>query len=176
MPQNIRLMPGDVVFRRGSGMLSYAVMAADPDGNYSHVGIVADSAGKMMIIHAVPGEPDYEGDKDRVKMDTPEKFYNSIYATIGAVCRTGNRKMATKASWEAIRIYKKKTLFDHDYDRKDSTKMYCSELVERAYEKAGCKLTADSCGRVLNMPGIHTRCLLPSDIYKSAWLKPIKSF
>lgn len=25
-----------------------------------------------MIVHAVPDEPDFEGDPDRVKMETPE--------------------------------------------------------------------------------------------------------
>ena len=37
-------------------------MAADRGGSYSHVGMVVDSCGVMMVVHAVPDEPDYEGD------------------------------------------------------------------------------------------------------------------
>ena len=44
---------------------SQAVLLAEKDGAYSHTGIVVDSAGVLMIVHAVPGEPDFEGDEDR---------------------------------------------------------------------------------------------------------------
>ena len=66
MPATVKLHSGDVVFRRGMSLTSHAVLAADAQGNYSHVGIVVDSAGKKMIVHAVPGEPDFDGDVDRV--------------------------------------------------------------------------------------------------------------
>ena len=71
LPADLQLQEGDVVFRRGGGFTSHAVLMADRGGIYSHVGIVADSAGQLMVVHAVPGEPDYEGDEDRVKMDCP---------------------------------------------------------------------------------------------------------
>lgn len=75
LPEGCELHAGDVVFRRGSGLTSHAVLAADRYGAYSHIGIVVDSCGVMMVVHAVPGEPDYEGDPDRVKMDTPKRFF-----------------------------------------------------------------------------------------------------
>ena len=74
MPDDCTLHTGDVVFRRGSGLTSRTVIALDEKGEYSHVGIVVDSAGVKMVVHAVPDEPDFEGDPDRVKMDTPEQF------------------------------------------------------------------------------------------------------
>ena len=78
LPPDVVLQTGDVVFRLGGGAMSHAVAYIDRDGAYSHVGIVVDSAGKKMIVHAVPGEPDFDGDPDRVKMDTPERFFSSI--------------------------------------------------------------------------------------------------
>ena len=66
-PAGCELKTGDIVFRRGGGISSHAVMMADRNGRYSHVGIVVDSAGKKMIVHAVPDEPDFEGDPDRAR-------------------------------------------------------------------------------------------------------------
>lgn len=45
-PAGCELKTGDIVFRRGGGISSHAVMMADRNGRYSHVGIVVDSAGK----------------------------------------------------------------------------------------------------------------------------------
>ena len=58
---------GDLAFRRGTGLTSRVVLAADKSGAYSHVGILKWMDGKWHVIHAVPGEPDYRGDEDRVK-------------------------------------------------------------------------------------------------------------
>ena len=98
MPANCTLHIGDVVLRRGSGLTSRTVLALDEKGEYSHVGIVVDSAGVKMVVHAVPDEPDYEGDPDRVKMDTPEQFFSSVYAQTGEVCRYKDSLAARKAA------------------------------------------------------------------------------
>lgn len=168
IPDNCRLSAGDVVFRKGEGMTSRAVVFADKGGVYSHVGIVADSAGIPMIIHAVPGEPDFDGDPDRVKMDTPRKFFSSVNASAGEVCRfRGSPEVARRAAMYAIQVYRRGTLFDHDYDATDTTKMYCCELVEAAYTHAGMPLT-DGRKHCLSFPGMGTyRCMLPSDILNS---------
>lgn len=47
LPAGLRLSVGDVVFRRGGGFTSHAVLMADNGGVYSHVGIVADSGGHL---------------------------------------------------------------------------------------------------------------------------------
>ena len=70
MPDTTVVRAGDIVFRRGGGFTSHAVVTLDARGYYSHVGMVVDTAGRMMVVHAVPGEPDYEGDPDRVKLDS----------------------------------------------------------------------------------------------------------
>ncbi len=138
LPEGCELRAGDVVFRRGSGLTSRAVLAADRNGAYSHIGIVVDSCGVMMVVHAVPGEPDYEGDPDRVKMDTPQRFFSSMNARIGEVKRLcGDSATAARAARFAMEVYRRGTLFDHDYDDSDTTKMYCCELVDFVYRKPG---------------------------------------
>jgi len=116
LPDSIRLCPGDVVLRRGFGFTSHAVLVADRGGGYSHVGIVVDSAGAMMVVHAVPDEPDYDGDADRVKMDIPTRFYAPENAETGRVMRCKDSTAAARAALVAMRVYARGTLFDHDYD------------------------------------------------------------
>lgn len=177
LPDNCRLQAGDVVFRKGGGTTSRFVTFADNGGTYSHVGIAVDSAGTVMIVHAVPGEPDFKGDPDRVKMETPQKFFSSVNAVCGEVRRLRtDTAAARRAALYAMQVYRRGTLFDHDYDDGDTTKMYCCELVEAAYMHAGKTLTG---GRRhnLNFPGVKTGlCILPSDILESPGLMKVISF
>ena len=177
LPEGCELRTGDVVFRRGSGLTSRAVLAADRNGAYSHIGIVVDSCGVMMVVHAVPGEPDYEGDPDRVKMDTPQRFFSSMNARIGEVKRLrGDSATALRAARFAVDVYKRGTLFDHDYDDSDTTKMYCCELIDFVYRKAGRPLAGQK-RHYFHLPGLNPiRCILPSDICNSGKLDTVMSF
>lgn len=175
LPADVRLRAGDVVFRRGGSVLSRSVVALDAKGKYSHVGIVVDSAGQAMVIHAVPQEPDFEGDPDRVKMDPPERFFSIRNAVVGEVCRMQDSLAAEAAAREAWRLYRKRLLFDHDYDGEDSTRMYCTELVASAYERAGVGLLTGS-PRHIDLPGLRVECYFPSDIYESGLLESVRKF
>ena len=175
LPDTIKLRTGDVVFRRGEGITSRVVLAADPQGNYSHIGIVVDSAGSPMIVHAVPGEADFEGDVDRVKMDKPEIFFSTDRASKGEVCRPADSTTARKAAETALRLYYKNVLFDDAFDDNDTTKMYCTELVAYAFRLAGINLT-EGRRHTVDLPIISTECILPSDIHSSKYLRTIIMF
>lgn len=170
LPDDFQLESGDVVFRRGGGLISHAVLAADVGGNYSHLGIVVDSAGVKMVVHAVPGEPDFDGDVDRVKMDTPDHFFSTQYTSIGEICRPRDPHVGKKAAEAAIWLYKRGALFDHDYDDKDTSKMHCTELVVYVYRKAGYELIGDERHNV-DLPFFKAKCIFPSDIYSSDFLE-----
>lgn len=175
LPDGLVLADGDIVFRRGSGLMSHTVVAAD-GGRYSHVGIVVDSAGVKMIVHAVPDEPDFPGDIDRVKMESPRKFFSTLNANVGEVMRHADKQVAHEAAREAMRLYRCGLLFDHDYDDNDSTKLYCSELVERAYLGAGVSL-AEKRRHDFVVPGFHfEHVIMPSDIYENNRLRTIARF
>lgn len=176
MPGDIRLRPGDLVLRRGIGLTSRVVLAADEGSGYSHVGMVVDSCGVVMVVHAVPDEPDDKGGCDMVKMEPPERFYFSIRAERGLVLRHHDRNVAEAAATVAMRMYRRKVLFDHDYDDRDTTRMYCCELVEFAYTEAGRPLT---CGRRHNytLPGMRfEHLILPSDFILSGHLETVAEF
>ena len=170
LPDDFQLESVDVVFRRGGGLISHAVLAADVDGDYSHLGIVVDSAGVKMVIHAVPGEPDFDGDEDRVKMDTPDHFFSTQYTTIGEICRPRDPFVGKKAAEVSFGQYRKGVLFDHDYDDGDTLKMYCTELVVYAYRMAGYELIGYERHNV-DLPFFKAKCIFPSDIYSSDFLE-----
>lgn len=81
------LADGDLAFRRGTGLLSHVVTSASKDGVYSHVGILKQIDNEWFVIHAVPDEPDFEGDTDRVKTDPLSRFFAEDRAVRGAIAR-----------------------------------------------------------------------------------------
>lgn len=175
MPDTTVVRPGDIVFRRGGGFTSHAVVTLDAHGYYSHVGMVVDTAGRMMVVHAVPGEPDFEGDPDRVKLDSLQKFFSSLYTDCGEVCRVSDAKVAGKAAEVAKQVLRRNTLFDHDYRNDDSTQMYCTELVLYAYRKAGLRLT-DKEPHYVELPLLKSSVYYPSDVYFSKKIHSITKF
>ena len=174
---DVTLKAGDIVLRCGSGMTSRVVRFADDGGIYSHVGIVVDSAGMMMVVHAVPDEHDTPDDVDRIKMDYPERFFSSIRANNGCVLRCIDSLAARRAALVALGVYRRRVLFDQDYDISDTTKMYCSEFVEYAYGKAAGFSITDGRRHDVNLPAIDFEdVILPSDFVESSRLRTVVVF
>lgn len=175
LPDSVQLEEGDIVFRRGGGIESHAVMMIDNEGEYSHVGIVVDTLGRKMIVHAVPGEPDFKGDVDRVKLDSVEKFFAPTNAIRGAVSRPKDSISARRAARRALAIYRRGVLFDHDYDMSDTTRLYCTELVLHVFSREGVSLVSSKPSHV-ELPMLKADVYYPSDIYQSAALSKIIFF
>lgn len=173
--QTIRFQKGDIVFREGRGWESRIIQMMNPHGKYTHAGIVTDSGSTWMVIHAVPNEPDYEGDVDRVKMEPVTAFFDQSRAIHGEVKRIDDTDKAQKAASVAFRLYRQHTPFDHAYDDTDSTRMYCTELVDFAFRKAGINLT-DKQDRRNGFTGFTGNYLFPSDLCESPYLTSIFKF
>lgn len=175
MPVEI-LADGDLVFRRGTGLLSHVVTSASKDGVYSHIGILKKIADEWFVIHAVPDEPDFEGDSDRVKIDSLSRFFMSDRAVRGMIARiTEDTLAASKAACTACEMARQGILFDHDYNLADTSRMYCSELVEFAYRKAGICLSEGRRTQI-HVPAMGGTYLMPDDIARNKKLKIIYSF
>lgn len=173
-PENI-LHEGDLALRKGDGLAGRLILTVDKNSKYSHIGIVIRHDEKWKVIHAVPGEPDFEGDKDRVKMEDVHTFFEKNRALSGAIMRIENESIAKTAAQKALNLYQQNILFDHDYNIEDTTKMYCTELIHHVFKEAGTDLTQ---GRksTINLLGSNTVYILPSDIQKNSELKIIYNF
>lgn len=170
------LHEGDIVFRRGTGLVSRAVLTADRKGIYSHIGIIVKDKKVWKVVHAVPGEPDFEKDPDRIKMETTEVFFSKQKAICGAVMRVKDEPLKSiKAAKRAIHLFRKRILFDHEYNLDDSSKMYCTELINYIYKQEGIDLTKGKYSKI-NIPGFSGTYLLPGDIQQSDKLASIFHF
>lgn len=158
---------GDLVFRRGLGAKSHAVVAADVGGVYSHSGIVVKSDSGFMIVHISPGEREVGEIEDRIKMETPGLFFAADRAQHGAVYRLQESlNICTAAAQQAVRLHSKGVRFDHDYLLNDSTEMYCTELMWYVYRLAGKDITN----------GKYDTHIFPSAIYENKELSIIYKF
>ena len=152
------------------------VLAADSEGRYSHTGILKKERGAWYVIHAVPGEPDFKGDADRIKMEPVERFFDAGKAARGAVMHVqADSALACRAARSALGLFRKHLLFDHDYDLNDTTEMYCTELIDYVYRKEGIDLSEGRTTSV-NIPGMSGDYLMPNDIAQSGRLCLIYCF
>ncbi|MDD4637547.1 MAG: YiiX/YebB-like N1pC/P60 family cysteine hydrolase [Bacteroidales bacterium] len=172
---NVSFQEGDLVFRRGSGIASRAVLTADAGGSYSHVGIIVKEGAAWKVIHITPGEAP-KGEKDSVKSESLSQFFQASRAVCGAVLRfTGDPLLSKRAALEAMTVCRRKILFDHAYDLNDTTTMYCTELIRFVYLKAEVDLSGGKTER-LHIPGFNGDYLFPSQILKSPFLREIERF
>ena len=168
-----RLVEGDLVFRRGTGVVGHIVTSVDRLGNYSHVGIAVKRDGEWCVVHAVPHEPDFEGDIDRVKCERLESFVKRYKEGAMGHYRVLVEDSARKvAANNALRLSSLRIPFDHDYNLEDSTAFYCTELVEYLYLLSGISLSGGRRTEV-SFPSLAGNYIMPSDLTESELLEPI---
>uniref|UniRef100_UPI003FEF7241 YiiX/YebB-like N1pC/P60 family cysteine hydrolase n=1 Tax=Alloprevotella sp. TaxID=1872471 RepID=UPI003FEF7241 len=169
------LREGDVIFRRGTSANSRMVTLLQ--GFYSHVGIVADSSGKgdLRILHAVPDEPDFPGDHDRIKMDRLETYLSPKRAEAACLMRQNNAQAAHQAACHALLLWKKGIRFDAQYNEQDTTEMYCTEFVAYVYKQAGIDIAGNK-RDTIQTPWFSAKCLMPYHLQQCKKLKRVLSY
>ena len=167
---NEKIEEGDLVFRRGTGVVGRIVTSVDTRGQFSHVGVAVIKDGVWHIIHAVPHEPDFEGDVDRVKCEPLAGFVGRYESGAVGIYRVNiseeGREIAIQNAW---RLSRENRAFDHEYDTDDTTKLYCTELVEHIYKLAGVSLSGGRRTR-LSFPTLSGEYIMPSDMTDSELL------
>ncbi len=171
LPPDSLLRDGDLVFRLGVGVNSRIVLAADGEGVYSHTGVLKQERGTWYVIHAVPDEPEFAGDEDRVKQEPLARFFAADRAAKGVVMRTdASDSLAARAAHIAWEVCQRGILFDHRYDLTDTTEMYCTELIQYAYLKQGIDLAE---GNISPFPFLGRKCILPGDLIRGNHLSVV---
>lgn len=168
-----KLADGDLLFRKGTGVVGRIVTSVDSEGQYSHVGIVVQRDGEWYVVHAVPDEHEFKGDFDRVKCEPIRRFTDRYpNADLGLYRPQVAEDKVRVAVSNALRLSDERVHFDHDYDLTDTTKLYCTELVEYVYSLAGVSLSEGRRTNItfIGMSGPH---IMPSDLTQSKLLKPI---
>ncbi len=168
-----RLEQGDLVFRRGTGVVGHIVTSVDSRGEYSHVGIAVIKDGAWCVVHAVPHEPEFEGDIDRVKCEPLRSFVGRYKeGAVGHYRVMTDKRHREIAAENALRLSSRNIPFDHDYNLEDSTAFYCTELVEYLYLLSDISLSQGRRTEV-GFPTLAGVYIMPSDLTESELLKPI---
>jgi len=170
----LNLQNGDLIFRRGTSIESQIVLLTDQESEYSHVGMIYKTNGKLFVIHTVPKEAD--ADPGYIKLESIDEFLSEGKAERLAVYRLiqNSSEKINIASSYAYNCYIKNYRFDNNYDLVSDKKLYCTELIWKAYKLAGIDLV---CNRLKNINIIVTSrtMIMPSSIIESKLLKKIYS-
>jgi len=145
--EGVGLVVGDLIFRRTAGLLGNIVLASDRASDFSHVGIIVSVHPEVSVVHAEPGSTQRErGGVERVPLaaflTSPEVTGVAIYRL-----RPNNTDASRRAVLWALDHARRHTPFDGGLSLSDTTAVYCTELVWRAYQKAGVTLVEPSSSR-----------------------------
>jgi hypothetical protein len=136
---------------------------------YSHVGLVVLENGRPFIIHADPG---HDATTDKVMKEPWDAVISPKYITGATIFRLADLsaadRLGTQASTVAQQFWRDALPFDHEFDLTTPEKVYCTELVWRAYMAAGIDLRRSSFGS-------DRKYLLPSDLIESKLLLEIST-
>ena len=142
------LQEGDLIFRRGNGLESQAVVVADKGAEYSHVGLLVYQKNGWKVLHAVPGEEEETGGKQVIKLDDLSLFIQPDRCVKACVLRYDTNEAARETlKQQGLRLFDKALLFDHQYRKSDTTQMYCTEFVCYLYQFIGVDLAEGRCHR-----------------------------
>lgn len=166
---------GDLIFRRGLSLSSHAVLLSDKNSRFSHVGMIRILNGKAFVVHAVPGESEQE--VEYLKMEPVSEFLDKEKATLGAIYRLKNadKEKNLIVAKKVEGFARKKLTFDNKYDLESDNKLYCTELIWKAYKSIGIDLTEGKRNK-LNFPIGPSEIILPSLIQHSSLLEEIYLF
>ncbi len=173
--EDYKLKNGDLVFRKGLSIESQAVLLADANGIYSHVGIVVFQNKIPYIIHIVPDS--MENTIDYAQMEKLNDFFDPKYAVIGCVLRLKLEfeNQISNTSDSALKFYNDKVIFDGAYDLVTNDKMYCTELVWKAYKVNNIDLINENLSTI-NLPLMKNKIIFPSALINSPYMEIIYYF
>ncbi len=167
-----KLAQGDLLFRKGESLVSHLVDIGDKHSVYSHVGVVFRDTCGWFVIHAVPGETDYRGEEERLKIEPLQDYLAHDKAVAFSLQRfTLTKTQVTALKNEAIQYNLHPPLFDHDFDL-NNDKLYCTEFIYKLYMAIGIDLTAGHFTH-LKLPTFTGDFIMPSDLLRTKQLSEI---
>jgi len=157
---------GDLILRCGRSTESFAVYLADANADFTHIGIISIENDIPYVIHAVPSKTNL------IQKEKLSTFLNSTNASKFAIYRSNfNEVYLDKVVKTANSYYLNKYEFDTKYDLTTNTKLYCTELVLKAFNTVGDTLKVKS--KELNyIIGKHL-IIFPSEFTKSPFFTRI---
>lgn len=133
--------PGDLIFRKGSGLVSALILSGNPEGiALTHTGVIIHSKvsspanEKRKLDPAALQVVDIVGDQfnNRIRVTSLASFVkNSVE---GSICILRFRKDPSEGSSiarAALLQWEQKIPFDYDFNLDDHDSLYCTEMVQQ---------------------------------------------
>ncbi len=129
------LRSGYIVLRMGLGADSRLLAQMNrKDKSYSHCGIVMVENGYPFVYHSIGGENNPD---ERLRRDSAKFFFSPVYNTAIAVVQYDLDSIKIAELGKVVRAYyKQRPKFDMKFDLRTDDKLYCSEFVSKALNKA----------------------------------------
>jgi hypothetical protein len=139
--------PGDLVVRLTDDVVSDVIKNMnESDKAFSHAGIVVMEGNRKMVCNINPDDKENTG-ADTIRHEPLDSFVNPRYNLTAALFRYSFTDAEQQVFLSALDSFKRlQPHFDERYDYATDKKMYCSEMIAKALNKASsgritCKQT-----------------------------------
>ncbi len=129
-----KLKNGDIILRRGFGLASdYIVNLFNEKYKISHCGIIQKTSDSLCVIHSESSSYfTFEGvQKQNFDDYVAASHQNSVIIVRFNKCDTSD---LYKVSQRGLYYLSTKVPFDYSFDMKDSTQMYCAEIIWHVFK------------------------------------------
>ena len=131
-----RSQPGMVILRKGKGMVSSIISSRYSKGRrVSHSGLVVSLHGRKVVVHTLSH---WAGGKGFVVTQTMSEFVNESCCgriVLLSPLPEDSIRMSRMAE-QGLQFVHQKIPFDLHFDTKDSSSLFCNELVIRCFHYA----------------------------------------
>jgi len=159
---------GDLIFRRTQTIEGETVLMLG-GGIYSHVGVISVEDKGVFVIHVVPSSP------SKVRKEGWWKFVNDSVAF--AVYRVQTSPECRQKAALLAEAWVEKKPFDKNFNLRDDSSLYCTELVYDAYKNIGVDLVDGKYDAVLLPIVGRKEVIYPKTIIEAGHVEAIcKSF
>jgi hypothetical protein len=159
------LREGDIILRQGRGPFSSEIVRVMHEKNpVSHCGIIIRHNDSLVVMQSISKEL---SGIDGIQLQSLQGFINDTADSNLFIMRCTDTVLATGIGREALALVDKNIPFDHEYNLRDTRKMYCAELPYYCFNK----LTQKKIFKYLKTNG---PALIRFDsFFQSKWFTPV---
>jgi len=129
------LSDGCIVLRAGNDVISSMFAQLNrTDKTFSHCGIAFEEDKKWYVFHSIGGE---DNPNSKLRKDTYEKFVGFEHNLGFGICNYAlTDTQLQKLHNIVLNYYQKEIPFDMQFDLHSNDRLYCAEMVYKAYQQA----------------------------------------
>jgi len=125
------LQEGDFVFRLGYGMVSFFLESQTGASGVSHVGILVKDSLDFNVIHSISGSMAESDGVQKIFLND-FLFEAKPHSFVATRLKNSNGELIAN---EARNLLAKRVPFDMSFDIKDTSKLFCSEMINFILQK-----------------------------------------